>query len=148
MAVDMEKIRNTLVKDIMRKKKIKKLKPGDSVATAIKWLGSHDLSMLPVMEGKEYLGEVFEQDLLKIAIDPRDMSTQQIVMEPLLGISFFPKSVKDVMRRHRTFLSPDDTIRSAAKKMYMSKAGVLPVMDGKKLVGLLFADDIITHLTK
>jgi len=52
------------------------------------------------------------------------------------------------MRRHRTFLSPGDTIHSAAKKMYMSKAGVLPVMEEGKLVGLLFADDIITRLIK
>lgn len=148
MAADMEKIRNTLVKDIMRKKKLKKLKPTDSVATAIKWLGSHELSMLPVVDGDSYLGEVMEQDLLKIAIDPRDMSTQQIVMEPMLGMSFFPEKVKDVMRRHRAFLSPNDTIRSASKKMYMSKAGVLPVMENKKMVGLLFADDIITMLVK
>ena len=63
-------------------------------------------------------------------------------------MSFFPESVKDVMRRHRTFLSPGDTIHSAAKKMYMSKAGVLPVMEEGKLVGLLFADDIITRLIK
>ncbi len=148
MAVDMEEIRNTLVKDIMRKKKIKKLKPTDSVATAIRWLSSHELSMLPVMDGGNYLGEVFEEDLLKIVIDPRDMSTQQIVMEPLLGMSFFPKSVKDVMRKHNAFLSPDDTLRSASKKMYMAKAGVLPVMENGKLAGLLFADDIISQLIR
>ena len=148
MPVDMEKIRNTLVRDVMRKKRLKRLKPTDSVATAIKWLSTHELSMLPVIDGDNYLGEVMEQDLLKIVIDPQDMSTQQIVMEPLLGMSFFPKKVRDVMRRHRTFLSPNDTLRSASKKMYMAKAGVLPVMEEGKMVGLLFADDIISRLVK
>lgn len=148
MATDMAKIRTTLVRDVMRKKKLKRLKPTDTVATAIKWLGAHELSMLPVIDGDNYLGEVVEHDLLKIIIDPRDMSTQQIVREPLLGMSFFPKKVKDVIRKHRIYLSPDETLRSAAKKMYMSKAGVLPVMENRKLVGLLFADDVITRLIK
>ncbi len=146
--VDMGTIRQTMVKDVMRKKKLKRLKPTDKVRVAIKWLTSHELSMLPVVDGDNYLGEVVESDLLKIIIDPRDMSTQQIVSEPLLGMSFFPQTVKDVMRKHRSFLSPNETLRTAAKKMYMSKAGILPVIEEGKLVGLLYADDVITYLVK
>lgn len=148
MNIDMDLIRQTLVKDVMRTKKLKRLKPEDKVETAIKWLTSHELSMLPVMDGEKFVGEVVESDLLKIIIDPRDMSTQQIIAEPLLGISFFPKMVKDVMRKHRLFLSPNETLRSAAKKMYMSRAGVVPVLENGKLVGLLFADDLIARLVK
>jgi len=144
----MQKVRQTLVKDVMRSKRIKKLKPTDDVATAIRWLTRHELSMLPVIDGKEYLGEVAENDLLKIVIDPRDMSTRQIVSEPMLGMSFFPKKVRHVMRQHRAFLNPSDTLRAASKKMYMARAGVLPVMDGGKLVGLLYADDVIKRLVK
>lgn len=147
MTVDMDVIRKTLVRDVMRKK-IRKLKPTDKVLTAIKWLCAHELSMLPVMDGDRYLGEVVEQDLLKLVIDPRDMSTQRIVMEPMLGMSFFPTSVNDVMRKHRSFVSPNETLRMASKKMFMSKAGSLPVIENGKLVGLLFADDIIERLVK
>ncbi|MCK4326855.1 MAG: CBS domain-containing protein [Candidatus Diapherotrites archaeon] len=146
--VDMKKIRQTPVKDVMRKKNIKKLKPTDKVGTAIKWLCTSELSMLPVIDGGNYLGEVVEADLLKIVIDPRDMSTRQIMSEPMLGMSFFPESVRHVMRTHNVYLSPDDTLRSAAKKMYMVKAGVLPVIEGGKLVGLLYADDVIARLVK
>ena len=146
--VDMKKIRQTLVKDVMRTKNLKKLKPTDSVSTAIKWLCNNELTMLPVIDGKEYLGEVVESDLLKIVIDPRDMPTRQIMSEPMLGMSFFPESVRHVMRTHNVYLSPDDTLRQAAKKMYTAKAGVLPVMEGGKLVGILYSDGVIARLVK
>ena len=92
------------------------------------------------------MGIVNEQDLLKLVIDPRDISEQEILTEPLLGMSFFPKTIKDIMKKCHASVSPKDTIRAAALKMYRNKQQVLPVIDNGKLVGILSQDDIFEAL--
>jgi CBS domain-containing protein len=50
--------------------------------------------------------------------------------------------IREVMSRDVQIVSPDDTIRQAAAKMKEIDAGVLPVADGDKLVGMLTDRDI------
>jgi CBS domain-containing protein len=50
--------------------------------------------------------------------------------------------IREVMSRDVQIASPDDTIRQAAAKMKEIDAGVLPVAEGDKLVGMLTDRDI------
>ncbi len=144
----MVKLRETNVRTVMRKR-FKSVNPDTPVRKVVGMLSSIELSMLPVIDKKgQYVGEVVESDLLKVIVDPRDLPAQVIMSEPLLGMSFCPETAKDIMRRHPTFLKPEMSIRQAAKKMFLNNAGVLPVKDKGKTVGLLFSDDLVTLLAK
>ncbi len=132
----------------MMKKRFKSVNPDTPVSKVVKLLSSIELSMLPVIENGKYVGEVVQSDLLKVIVDPRDLPSHIIMSEPLLGMSFCPETARDIMRRHPLFLKPDMTIRQAAKRMFLNNAGVLPVKDKGKTVGLLFADDLVKLLSK
>lgn len=50
--------------------------------------------------------------------------------------------IANIMSRDVHFISPDTTLREAAKKMKQIDSGVLPVAEGDKLVGMLTDRDI------
>jgi len=50
--------------------------------------------------------------------------------------------IRDAMTRDAKLTSPDDTIRHAAQMMKECDCGVLPVVDGDRLVGMITDRDI------
>ncbi|AWK87743.1 CBS domain-containing protein [Azospirillum thermophilum] len=55
--------------------------------------------------------------------------------------------IRDIMTRQVEVVRPDDTIRSAARKMDQFNVGMLPVCDGQTLVGVLTDRDITVRAT-
>src|ERR1043165_5909403 len=55
------------------------------------------------------------------------------------------KSVRDVMTPNPQCLSEKDTLRDAARIMKEQDTGVVPVVDGKKVVGLITDRDIVVR---
>jgi len=53
------------------------------------------------------------------------------------------KSVRDVMTPNPQCVSEKDTVRDAARIMKEQDTGVVPVVDGKKVVGLITDRDIV-----
>lgn len=51
--------------------------------------------------------------------------------------------ISEIMSRDVTTASPDDTIRDAARKMRDIDAGVLPVGEGDRLVGMVTDRDLV-----
>ncbi|MCW2235729.1 CBS domain-containing protein [Azospirillum canadense] len=56
-------------------------------------------------------------------------------------------SIRDIMTRDVQVVGPDETIRKAAQLMDQLNVGVLPVCDGKKLVGMITDRDITVRAT-
>ena len=56
--------------------------------------------------------------------------------------------VEDVMTTDVRTVSPTDTIARAAQIMYERKVGALPVMEDKKVVGILTESDIFKYVAK
>jgi CBS domain-containing protein len=56
------------------------------------------------------------------------------------------KSVRDVMTPNPVTVSEKDTIRDVARIMAREDTGVVPVVDGKKVVGLITDRDIVIRL--
>lgn len=144
----MEKIRNMKVKEVMSKEVVW-LNEDDPVDKAVNVLCSSEVSMLPVRDSRGNLkGQIVERDLLKIIIDPSKMSPQEIMLEPLIALSFFPKKVKEAMRPITLELSPDDTVEYAAREMFRKQTTLAPVIDRGKLVGIVTEDDLIRLLSE
>jgi len=55
------------------------------------------------------------------------------------------KSVRDVMTPNPQCLSEKDTLRDAARIMKEQDTGVVPVVDGKKVIGLITDRDIVVR---
>jgi len=56
------------------------------------------------------------------------------------------KTVKDFMNKNVIYLSPEDTIFDAAKKLSQSNIAGAPVVENDKLVGVISTSDIIKFI--
>jgi CBS domain-containing protein len=105
--------------------------------------------MLPVKDKDGNLvGEVVERDLLKAIIDPKKMSSQELYMQRLLAMSYFPKSVKDIMRSVRLEVTPEDDAEFIARMMYKKETTLAAVIEDDKLAGIVLEDDLVSLMAK
>lgn len=56
------------------------------------------------------------------------------------------RSARDVMTANPTTVSEKDTIRDAARIMAKEDTGVVPVVDGRKVIGMVTDRDIVVRL--
>ncbi|MCD4740236.1 CBS domain-containing protein [archaeon] len=139
----MEEIRKMPIREIMQTK-VGWLKETDLIERAVDVLCSNDISTLPVKnEQGKLVGELVERDLLKSIIDPNNMSPHELMFEPLLAMSYFPKTVHDVMRPVRLSFKPDDTVEYAARRLFRKQSTLAPVLENNKLVGIITEDDLV-----
>lgn len=95
---------------------------------AVELMQEHSIRHLPVMDGDELLGFITQSDLRQY---------------------FFPAMVEDipvheVMIRNPLTVNVNSSIEKAAKLIHDFKIGGLPVMDKKKLVGVITSSDIVS----
>ena len=144
----MEKIRKIKIKEVMQTK-VGWLNESDPIEKAVNVLCSSEVSTLPVKNKKgELVGELVERDLLKSIINPHQMKPQELMFEPLIAMSFFPKTVHDAMRPTRLTLKPDDTVEYAACRMYRKQTPLAAVREEGKLVGIITEDDLVRLMSE
>ncbi|NWF56994.1 MAG: CBS domain-containing protein [Syntrophaceae bacterium] len=115
-----------LVKNQMSKKVVT-IPPGTSILRAIEILRDKSIRHLPVVEDGDLVGLVTEGDLRQASL-----------------LSLVDKvSIEDVMIKRPITISPEASIEEAARLVYRHKIGGLPVVAGKKLVGILTIVDIL-----
>ncbi len=95
---------------------------------AVEIMLKHSIRHLPVMEGEELVGFVTQNDLRQY---------------------FFPAMVEDIPVHEVMIINPltvnvNSSIEKAAKLIHDFKIGGLPVMDKKKLVGVITSSDIVS----
>lgn len=98
------------------------------VQDAIKLMKMHSIRHLPVMEGDKLVGFITENDLRQF---------------------YFPSMVEDIQVHAVMVLNPitvnvNVSIEQAARLIHDYKIGGLPVMDKKKLVGIITASDLLS----
>lgn len=115
------KVKNWMVTDIIT------IGPGASVKEAVELMHRHSIRHIPVVE----------EDIM-----------EGLVTESNLRRYFFPAmvddlSMADVMIVNPITVDPNASIDSAAKLIHKYKIGGLPVMEKRKLVGILTITDIL-----
>jgi CBS domain-containing protein len=58
----------------------------------------------------------------------------------------YPRNVRDVMTSNPATVSERDTIRDVARIMAREDTGVVPVVEGKKIIGMITDRDIVVRL--
>jgi CBS domain-containing protein len=107
-----------------------------SVKEAVDKMNRADIGSIIVARNGEPMGIITERDLLK-----------RIIAE---GKNADTAKAKDIMSSPLTFISSNVDLGEAAKVMFKKKIKKLPVIDGKRMVGLLSLTDIARcqHITK
>ena len=103
--------------------------PAESAALAARLLSRYDLGALPVCQGDGRLqGMVTDRDLVLRCLapgeDPRRLP------------------VGDIMTRSCAWISPGDDVRQAAAVMAAAQVRRLPVVEGRKVVGMVSLGDL------
>lgn len=141
----MNKVRDYIYKDISS------VSESSSLRRVINTMRLHRMSILPVVNQLcEYQGCISEQGILHAAI-PAYMKTMKDTsfMAQLDQISIrikgmLDKNVKEFINRDYPYVSPDDTMSYAADLLYRHNGRILPVVENKKLIGLITRIEILS----
>ncbi len=151
-----------LVKDAMTKNPVV-CTAETSLRDAVGLFRKHHIGGLPVMEGAELVGMLTESDLISlleserisddlwlpspfeiIEIPIREYVNWEKTKHALRNIGDMP--AKKVMTHHVITATEDMEVEAAASLMLKEGIARLPVMRGKKLVGILTRADIINAI--
>jgi acetoin utilization protein AcuB len=114
----------------VRKRMVRKLvtiAPNTSILKAMEIMRKNSIRHLPVVDGDDLVGLVTEGDLRQASL-----------------LSMVDKvSIDDVMIKNPVTISPEASLEEAAKLISAHKIGGLPVIKGKKLVGIITIVDIL-----
>jgi CBS domain-containing protein len=141
----MKKVQDYIHKDITC------VNENSSLRRVITTMKLHRLSVLPVVNKLcEYMGCISEQDILNVAI-PTYMKTMYDTSF-MAGLDQITVHLKDKLdEKIINFIdekypcvSPDDSMSYAADLLYRQRGTILPVVEGKTLIGLLTRIEILS----
>jgi CBS domain-containing protein len=98
---------------------------------------------MPVVDDGKVVGIVSQQDLFRSAL--------------LITLGFGRKTtstliktikIKEVMTSKVIAISPDASIKEAARQMIDKKIGCVPVVEGDRLVGIVTETDMLQHVVE
>jgi CBS domain-containing protein len=121
--------------------------PTDRVRRVIALLCTHRISGVPVIDRKGHLvGLISERDLLEAMYPKRQELRQDRDDDPSRSVarvsSFQNLRVKDIMARHVVTAPPDADPLRLASTMALRKIRRIPIVEGKKLVGIVSQGDV------
>lgn len=114
----------------------------DGVSHAEILFKRHKVRHLPVVSGDKIIGILSMTDLARISFvdsyDPQNFNVDTSIY------SLF--SLEQIMVRNPTCIAPDTLIKDAAEIFLKSEFHALPVVENKKLVGIMTTTDMIKYL--
>jgi CBS domain-containing protein len=130
------------VRDIMTRDPII-LGRNDTLDLAEDIMNLRRIRHMPVVDEGSIVGIVSQRDLFRSALVTAlgfGRKTQTAVIKTI--------KIKEIMTEHVITISPDVSVKEAARVMIDKKIGCLPVVDGENLVGLLTETDILRYFAE
>lgn len=103
--------------------------PNSMVLDAIKLMGDKNVGALPVVENGQLVGMISERDY-----------TRKVSLK---GKSSKDTPVREIMTQEVVTVNVADTISECMRVMTDSRIRHLPVMEGKKMIGLVSLGDLV-----
>lgn len=120
--------------------------PGTGIKTAAELLVEHGISALPVVDSAgQLVGIVSEADLIPIEARP-DPRSQATPLGPTAGST--PRSVADVMTRDVAVVTTQSEVAEAAKIMLSRDVKRVPVLSGRRVVGIVSRRDLVKVIAR
>lgn len=119
------------VESILSKKgsEVRSVAPDDTVLHALGVMAEHDIGGVVVLDGERLVGILTERDYARRVV--------------LLGRASRDVPVSEIMTSHVCCVSPDRTIEECMALMTDKRIRHLPVLDHKKVVGLISIGDVV-----
>jgi CBS domain-containing protein len=131
---------NDRVKDIMAKE-VSTLGRNDTLDLADDIMTLDRIRHLPVLEEGQVVGVVSQRDLFRSALAAA-LGYGEKAQKTLLRTI----RVKEVMSEPAITVSPEATVKEAARLMIEKKIGCLPVVERHALVGIVTETDILRYV--
>jgi CBS domain-containing protein len=98
---------------------------------------------MPVLDDGKIVGIVSQRDLFRSAL-----ITALGFGRKTTGALIKTITIKEVMTEHVITISPEATVKEAARVMIDKKIGCLPVVEDQKLIGILTETDILRYVVE
>ena len=109
---------------------------GDTLKFASHVMQEHRIHQLPVVEGGELIGFVSGTDIRNSTLEKTTVSEGgEIVVKN--------KTVGEIMTVDVITVSPSDTVEDALLIIHRRRIGALPVVEGKRLLGIITKADVL-----
>ncbi len=98
---------------------------------------------LPILNEGELVGIVSQRDMFRSAAVTAlgfAVDTQKALVKTI--------RIKEIMTEKVITISPDATVKEAARMMVDKKIGCLPVVEGMKLIGIITETDILRYVVE
>lgn len=128
------------VKDIMAKE-VSTLGRNDTLDLADNVMALDRIRHLPILDEGRVVGVVSQRDLFRSALAAA-LGYGEKAQKTLLRTI----RVKEVMSEPAITVSPEATVKEAARLMIENKIGCLPVVEGHALVGIVTETDILRDI--
>lgn len=129
------------VRDVMTPNPVT-ISPEESLMEALQMMRLRKIRRIPVVSGGKLVGLLTEGDLKRA--EPSTLSdTQEQFAAVMEGTQ-----VNRIMIQNLITTTPDAPVIDAARTLFKSKYGALPVLEDGKLVGILTDNDLIGALVK
>ena len=150
-------VRNAMTRDTIA------VKPDNTLENLLDTLAKNNISGCPVVSRKNVVGIISQTDILKLIDVHSKIQTPESGLFPLILAAIksehydrLRESLRDILNlKIREFMSKkvvtinaDEDIYKAARLMNKNDINRLPVLEGKKLVGIIAREDIIKALEK
>lgn len=120
------------------------LRPGENMNDACRKMRTHNIRHLPVVDDAGRLKGLFTDRDLNRAYSPRETETGWYYSKSELELL----SLRHFMTKEPHCLTPDHTLKDAAKIMASHKYGCIPIAhpESGKLAGILSYIDVLKYL--
>jgi len=111
---------------------VRSIKPDATVFDAIAKMAEHDIGSLLVMDGDELVGIITERHYARGVV--------------LKGKTSPATPVRDIMESRFVCVGPEQTVEHCMVLMSDKRVRHLPVMEGRKVVGILSIGDLVKNI--
>ncbi|MBL7169453.1 MAG: CBS domain-containing protein [Candidatus Aenigmarchaeota archaeon] len=144
----MEKLANRSVSSIMRKKFLS-ISEDKHISDALVIFNKEKINVLPVLKDGDFVGEIHRQDLLKLLINPKDIPEEDVIGLGIgMNFGYAEKTAAEIMKMYEVSITEKTKVKEAAYLMLKEGIGSLPVLRGKKLLGIVSEKDILEEIAK
>ena len=114
----------------------------NKVSEVAKIFAEENIHHIPVVSGEDLIGMISKSDIDKISFvtDLQDAKVNKAIYDNL--------QIEQVMSNQLDTVQSDDQIRDAAALLAGGRYHAIPVLEGKKLEGIITSTDVINYLVE
>jgi CBS domain-containing protein len=116
---------------------------GDPVSKVRKLFQEHRFHHLPVVSGEDLIGMISWTDLMRVTFDEKTFHQDSRAVDAALDHLY---RIEDIMEANAQTISVNSSVRDAAEALAKADFHALPVVDGRKLVGIVTTKDLMRFL--